>query len=189
VEGIFIVFNLIFNYLRPHQNFIRMEENYSAPQEEQHLFDNFQSATLTQAGSGKRLANYIIDLITFYVFMYFFSYVIVEVSMDLAIIMYAEPEYGGSPILGQLINMGFYGFYMGLMETVFRGRSIGKFITGTIAVNEDGSRISGKTALLRGLSRAVPFNALSALGTPCHPWHDRWNDTYVVEYADFSAKQ
>jgi len=176
-------------YLGPNQNFIRMEENLSGPQEEQHLFDNFQSVALTQAGSGKRLANYIVDLISFYVFMYFFSYVIVEVSMDLAIIMYAEPEYGGRPLLAQLINMGFYGFYMGLLETLFRGRSLGKLITGTIAVNEDGTRINGRKALLRGLCRAVPFNALSALGTPCYPWHDKWNNTYVVGYADFSANQ
>jgi uncharacterized RDD family membrane protein YckC len=177
------------HYLHPTKTLSPMEENYSGPQEEQHLFDNFETSTLTQAGSGKRLANYFIDFVSFLVFMYFFSYVIVEVSMDLAIIMYAEPEYGGSPLLAQLINMVFYGLYMGLLETVFRGRSFGKFITGTIAVNEDGSRISGKTALLRGLSRAVPFNALSGLGTPCHPWHDRWNDTYVVGYADFAARQ
>ncbi|HEV8508744.1 MAG TPA: RDD family protein, partial [Chitinophagaceae bacterium] len=76
----------------------------------------------------------------------------------------------------------FYGMYMGLIEAVFKGRSIGKLITGTIAVNNDGSRINGQTALLRGLSRAVPFNALSALGSPCYPWHDRWNKTYVVKY-------
>ncbi|MBN8687312.1 MAG: RDD family protein [Chitinophagales bacterium] len=166
-----------------------MEEYQSAPQEEQHLFDNFEQTTMTQAGSGKRLANYIIDLVTFYVFMYFFSYVIVEVSLDLAIIMYNDRENGGNPILGQLITLVFYGLYMGLMETLFRGRTLGKLITGTIAVNEDGSRISGGTALLRGLSRAVPFNALSALGTPCYPWHDKWNKTYVVEYADFSANK
>lgn len=164
-----------------------MEENMSGPQEEQHLFDNYQSTTLTQAGSGKRLANYIIDLIIFYIFMYFFSYVIVALSMDLAIIMYAETEDGGSPILSQLIFLFMYGLFMGLMETVFRGRSIGKFITGTIAVTEDGQRISGVTALLRGLTRAVPFNAFSALGTPCNPWHDKWNKTNVVEYSDFSA--
>lgn len=63
-----------------------MEENQPAPQQEQHLFDDF-SQQLTQAGSGKRLANYIIDLVSFYVFMYFFSYVIVAISIDLAILI------------------------------------------------------------------------------------------------------
>ncbi|MBI5372850.1 MAG: RDD family protein [Sphingobacteriales bacterium] len=160
-----------------------MEEYQSAQPEEQHLFDDFKR-TLTQAGSGKRFANYLIDLISFYVFMYFFSYVIVAVSMDLAIMIYGETE--GFNFVGNLIVLLLYGLYMGLTEAVFRGRSLGKLVTGTIAVNADGSRIGGSTALLRGLSRAVPFNAFSALGSPCYPWHDRWNNTYVVEYKDFA---
>jgi uncharacterized RDD family membrane protein YckC len=154
-----------------------MEENQLQQSPEQNIFDDF-TPQLTQAGSGKRLANYIIDLIGFYVFMYLFSYVLVNVSYDLAVIIYGD----GHEILGRLLILVFYGLYMGLVEAAFKGRSFGKLITGTIAVNEDGSRISGLTALLRGLSRAVPFNALSALGSRCYPWHDRWNKTYVVNY-------
>jgi uncharacterized RDD family membrane protein YckC len=157
-----------------------MEENQPPPQQEQHLFDDF-SHQLTQAGSGKRLANYLIDLVSFYVFMYFMSYVIVEVSYDFAVLIYGGE---GFNLAGRLIILVLYGMYMGLMEAAFKGRSLGKLITGTVAVNEDGSRISGQTALLRGLSRAVPFNAFSALGTPSYPWHDKWNKTYVVEYKD-----
>jgi uncharacterized RDD family membrane protein YckC len=113
--------------------------------------------------------------------MYFMSYVIVEVSYDFAVLIYGGE---GFNLAGRLIVLVLYGMYMGLMEAAFKGRSLGKLITGTVAVNEDGSRISGQTALLRGLSRAVPFNAFSALGTPSYPWHDKWNKTYVVEYKD-----
>ena len=148
------------------------------PQEEQHLFDNHQQ--LTQATPGHRLANYIVDLIGFTIFMYFFSYVIIAVNMDLAIIMYGDDNM----LLAQLINLLFYGMYMGLVEAIFKGRSLGKLITGTVAVYEDGTRIHGQTALARGLYRAVPFNAFSALGQPCHPWHDRWSKTYVVYFRD-----
>jgi len=28
---------------------------------------------------------------------------------------------------------------------------------------------------------AIPFNPLSALGSPCSPWHDRWSQTMVIE--------
>lgn len=160
-----------------------MEDNQLQTLQEQHLFDDF-SNQLIQAGSAKRLANYIIDLIGFYVFMYFFSYILVIVSYDLAFIIYGEGD-TGMEILGRLIILVFYGMYMGLMEALFKGRSLGKLITGTIAVNEDGTRINGQTALLRGLSRAVPFNAFSALGSPCYPWHDRWTKTYVVNYKEF----
>jgi uncharacterized RDD family membrane protein YckC len=154
-----------------------MEENQLQHSPEQNIFDDF-IPQLTQASSGKRLANYIIDLVSFYVFMYLFSYVLVNLSYDLAVIIYGD----GHEIAGRLIVLVFYGMYMGLIEAAFKGRSIGKLITGTIAVNQDGSRINGQTALLRGLSRAVPFNALSALGSPCYPWHDKWNKTYVINY-------
>jgi len=154
-----------------------MEENQLQQSPEQNLFDEF-TPQLTQANPGKRLANYIIDLVSFYVFMYLFSYVLVNMSYGLAVIIYGD----GHEILGRLIVLLFYGMYMGLIEAMFKGRSFGKLITGTIAVNEDGSRINGQTALLRGLCRAVPFNALSALGSRCYPWHDKWNKTYVVNY-------
>lgn len=160
-----------------------MEDNQLQQPQEHHLFDDFTNQ-LTQASSGKRLANYLIDLVGFYVFMYFFSYVLVIVSYDLAVIIYGEGD-AAMELLGRLIILVFYGMYMGLLEALFKGRSLGKLITGTIAVNEDGTCISGQTALLRGLSRAVPFNALSALGSRCYPWHDRWTKTYVVNYKEF----
>ncbi len=155
-----------------------MEENQ--PPQEQHLFDDFSK--VTQASQGKRLANYLIDLVGFYVFMYFFSYVIIEISWDLAVLLYGEDQ--GFNLLGRLVMLLLYGMYMGLVEAVFKGRSLGKLITGTVAVYEDGTRISGQTALLRGLIRAVPFNAFSALGNPAHPWHDKWSKTWVVNYKD-----
>jgi uncharacterized RDD family membrane protein YckC len=150
------------------------------PPQEQNLFDDHYE--LTQAGSGKRLANYIVDLVIFLVLINLvLPPVIVAVNYDLAVLIYAGD---GFNLVGRLIVLLMYGMYMGLIEAIFKGRSLGKLMTGTVAINEDGSRISGQTALLRGLSRAVPFNALSGLGSPCYPWHDRWTKTYVVEYKD-----
>lgn len=158
-----------------------MEQYNGNEQQEDHLFSDHYE--LQQASSGKRLTNYIIDLISFNIFMYLISYVLVEVSYELFVLIYGD---GSDPfnVVGRLITLLLYGMYMGLIEAAFRGRSLGKLITGTIAVNEDGSRVTGNTALLRGLSRAVPFNAFSALGDPCYPWHDRWTKTYVVEAKD-----
>ena len=161
-----------------------MEEN--APQQEQHLFDDFHNR-VTQASTGKRLANYLIDAISFSVFMILISYVIIEISLDTAIFLYGN-ESDDFNLMSQLVWMLLYGMYMGLMEALFKGRSLGKLVTGTIAVNEDGTRISGQTALLRGLIRAVPFNGFSALGTPSYPWHDKWSKTYVVNYKDLNQQ-
>ncbi len=70
---------------------------------------------------------------------------------------------------------------MFVIEAAFKGKSLGKLITGTRAVNEDGTNVTVKAAFFRGLSRAVPFNAFSALGNPTYPWHDKWTKTYVID--------
>lgn len=158
-----------------------MEDNQLQPTKEQHLFDNHYE--LTQAGAGRRFINYIVDVISFYVVMFLFFYLLAMINYDLFLRL-SGAESDGPDLLGTLITILFYGLYMGLVEALFKGRSLGKLLTGTVAVNEDGSRVSGQTALLRGLSRAVPFNAFSALGSPCYPWHDRWTKTYVVEFKD-----
>lgn len=133
--------------------------------------------SLEMAGHGRRLANYVIDLISFYI-------VLIAVTVPITIVYPDLLDYADSPggnLLDRLFAMLAYGIYMGVVEAVFKGKSLGKLITGTRAVNEDGTEISAKTAFLRGLSRAVPFNAFSAFGAWCHPWHDRWTDTYVVD--------
>lgn len=135
------------------------------------------SQPLVQAGSGKRLANYLIDLFVFYVLMIILY--MIRLMLDPSALDNADGE--GFDLLGQLLFLLFYGLYMGLMETIFKGRSLGKLITGTKAVNEDGTNITPLTAFLRGLSRAVPFNAFSALGSPPYPWHDKWTKTFVVD--------
>ena len=131
---------------------------------------------LVQAGSGKRLANYFIDLIVFYILMFCFGVFLAALDSNAS----EDINSVRGPLLDRLISLIFYGISMGLIEGLFRGKTLGKVITGTRAVNEDGSRISFLTGFLRGLSRAVPFDAFSALGQPPYPWHDRWTNTYVI---------
>jgi uncharacterized RDD family membrane protein YckC len=146
---------------------------------EQHLFaDN--EYQLVQASGGKRFANYIIDLIVFYALL-FGSGVIIGLLNPAAFDSIPEDDNFGYNLLDRLLGLILYGLYMFIVEALFKGKSLGKIITGTRAVNEDGSNISAKTALLRGLSRAVPFNAFSALGTPSYPWHDKWSNSYVID--------
>jgi uncharacterized RDD family membrane protein YckC len=65
---------------------------------------------------------------------------------------------------------------------ITKGRSLGKWITGTVAVRLDGNTINWKDAFLRSLSRIVPFEPFSALGYA--PWHDKWTETTVVKKAN-----
>jgi len=87
----------------------------------------------------------------------------------------------GGKVLDFVLTLGVTGVVWGLMEALFKGKSVGKFITGTRAVNEDGSRISVGIAFKRGFSRIVPLEPFSAFGNPSYPWHDRWTNTYVID--------
>lgn len=138
---------------------------------------------LAQASSGKRLANYFIDLIVFYILMFIAGMIMALLSPSSVEDVGAMSE---NVLLYRLFGLFLYGVYMALVEAIFKGRSIGKLITGTKAVNFDGSNISFATALSRGFSRIVPFEPFSALGNPAFPWHDKWTNTFVIDIKDSS---
>jgi uncharacterized RDD family membrane protein YckC len=131
-----------------------------------------------RAETGKRFANYIIDVIVFYILMFVLGMVLAVIDPSTLDIFADESGFG---LLGRLLSLIFYGFYMSIVEALFKGKSLGKIITGTRAVNLDGTTISAGTAFGRGFSRAVPFCAFSAFGNPCDPWQDRWTDTMVID--------
>lgn len=134
---------------------------------------------IVRAETGKRFLNYIIDLALFYVLIVGLGILLVIVFPSSAGWM-AEAS-SGFGIIDRLLTILFYGVYMFLIEALFKGKSLGKLITRTRAVNTDGSNISVSTALARGFSRAVPFCVFSAFGTPCNPWQDKWTDTIVMD--------
>jgi uncharacterized RDD family membrane protein YckC len=147
------------------------------PEQTHDLLSNFETH-IVRATTGKRFANYIIDLVFFYLLIVIFG-IIIAIANPTAFENLASSS--GFNLLDRVYSLLLYGSYMFLVEALFKGKSLGKLITGTRAVNLDGSRISTTTALGRGFSRAVPFNEFSALGSPANPWHDRWNKTIVMD--------
>lgn len=137
-----------------------------------------------RASTGKRFANYIIDMIVFYVVL-LGGFFIIAVSSPESIEGLVE-ETPASGLLDRILSVLLYAIFMSLVEATFKGKSLGKLITGTRAVNLDGSAISMTTAFGRGFSRAVPFCVFSAFGTPCDPWQDRWTDTMVIDESQSS---
>jgi uncharacterized RDD family membrane protein YckC len=131
------------------------------------------------AGTGQRFVNYLIDLLIYNLVVRFIINPLVASGNS---IIYSTVSSSVAVFLiNQLFFFVLYTSYMFLQETIFKGKSIGKFVTGTRAVNEDGSSISTKTALLRSLIRIIPFEPFSAFGNPARPWHDRWTLTYVID--------
>lgn len=126
------------------------------------------------AGTGKRFLNYLIDIIIFNTIvrivksMFFYS----------TSTLYAYNPYANI-LLNLLISYICFVVLYFLSESAFKGRTIGKFMTGTKAVNENGTEMQPKTILIRNLCRIVPFEPLSAFGG--HPWHDQWSKTYVID--------
>jgi len=130
------------------------------------------------AGAGQRFLNYLIDVIVFLLFLIVISLVVLEVNQPFYLRMVYNDS-SANQLLHRLLVTVLFVMYYSFLETVFKGRTIGKFITGTKAVNEDGTEMQSKTIWLRSLSRVVPFEPLSAFGG--HPWHDKWTKTYVID--------
>jgi uncharacterized RDD family membrane protein YckC len=82
-------------------------------------------------------------------------------------------------LLAYLVAVLNYTIYYTICEKAFKGYTLGKLITGTRAIRTDGQELTFKDALLRSLSRFVPFEAFSGFGG--HPWHDQWTNTMVIK--------
>ena len=155
-----------------------MEDTYLKPEANENILDDVEYS-YTQATSGKRFLNYLIDRVAIYLV---WNYLLYNVNVALLNLIY---EYTHSRELldafSYLITITFFVFILAVLESVTGGKTLGKMITGTRAINQDGSRITPKAAILRCLSRLVPFEAFSALGNPSFPWHDRWTKTFVID--------
>lgn len=79
-------------------------------------------------------------------------------------------------LLGYVIMLLYYS-----TTEYFFSRSIAKFMTNTVVVNEDGEKPDLGTILKRSLCRMIPFNHFSFLGGIARGWHDSIPDTYVVK--------
>ncbi|RYG04800.1 MAG: RDD family protein [Chitinophagaceae bacterium] len=152
-----------------------METAYSSPTEDI-LTPEY---TPTHAETSKRFINYLVDFLLFYAIIFGVSLILAVLSPDT--LESIDTESVGANLLDRLLTFVLYALYMGTVESIFKGKSLGKLITKTRAVNYDGTPISVKTAFLRGFSRAVPFCAFSAFGSPSNPWQDKWTDTLVAD--------
>jgi uncharacterized RDD family membrane protein YckC len=139
-----------------------------------------------RASTGKRLANYLIDVVVFYFLLIPLGFAVALLSPTT--IENLTDDNAGFGFLDRIFSLLLYAFYMSAIEAIFKGKSIGKLITKTRAINLDGTKISASTAFARGFSRAVPFCVFSAFGNPCNPWHDRWTNTMVVDEDKLSAQ-
>ncbi len=139
-----------------------------------------------KANKGLRFLNYIIDL---------FSIIIVTIlffGIIAGIITVINPESNIiyefeniNPLLDRILTTFFYVLLIFLSEYLTKGRSLGKFITGTKVVMIDGSAPTTKDYFYRNLCRIIPFDQLTFLGG--NGWHDKISKTTVVNKKAFEA--
>lgn len=155
-----------------------MEPN-ETQSEEKNLFED-NPYHLVQASIGKRLGNYLMDILVFSVLL-FIAMMVTSVWNPQLVESFVKKSETGFTFPEQLLLQAIYGVYLSITEALFKGKTLGKVITGTRAVNMEGSPVQLKDTLLRGLIRMIPFEQFTALGKPSYPLHDRLSKTYVID--------
>lgn len=154
---------------------------YAAPQSNAVYSDPATPTEAPSAGQGKRFLNFLIDRVVMVGFFFVLGVVLVildEKGIAGGVSENFEHIDGVADILLSCIGtILYYTFF----ESVC-GRSVGKMITGTKVVTVSGAPLTFGSALLRSLSRLVPFEAFSFLGSGVDTgWHDKWTDTRVID--------
>lgn len=135
------------------------------------------------ASQGKRFGNFIIDRICILVLSF-------GVGILLGGFMIASGSSSLDNLLANDIGVRIFDFILGailtvifytLMEYYTNGKTIGKLVTNTRAIRMDNEQLTFNDALMRSLSRIVPFEPFSFLGSSLRGWHDTWTDTQVIE--------
>lgn len=150
--------------------------------------EEFEVTDDLMASKGQRFLNYIIDVVIIYSIIFGLSFVTALIADFFEAKGFLEWLQNLNTLEEYLIYFLIMIPYFTLMESIF-SKSIGKFITRTMVVFEDGSKPDSGTILRRTLCRIIPFDNLSFLGTPSRGWHDSITDTYVVRKDDFERKK
>lgn len=132
-------------------------------------FDEPQEEAIEPADGGKRFGNYVIDRI------------LSQLMAGFMLVTFGKLEEDSSSDVFDFLLIYFilFGYYT-VMEGAFNGKTIGKLITRTRAVCEDGSPLTWEKAALRSLCRLIPFEPFSFLAST-RGWHDTLSKTYVVD--------
>ncbi len=135
--------------------------------------DYQESAEIVLVSKWLRLANLVIDYIGYMILAVIVG-ILVAIIWGEEGIKYMEsiPDI----VFGAPILLGYYIFFESLT-----GRTLGKLVTGTKVVNENGLRASFGQILGRSFSRLIPFEVFSFLGEKGRGWHDSLPRTYVVK--------
>lgn len=140
---------------------------------------------INRASRGIRFLNYIIDYLVIII-----GFIIIGLILGfLADTGITKPleileRLGENTLLDRIITMIVYVIYLFSIEYFTKGRSIGKFITGTKAISIDGTTPTMRDFLIRNFIRLIPFDGISFFTE--NGWHDSWSETRVVNLKKYN---
>ncbi len=147
----------------------------------------FEVTSDLYASQGQRFGNYIFDLIIRLILLFAVEETLVLIFNQFEIYAVEDFLYNTNKLEDYLYGIIFTLIYY-IPQEILLSRSIGKYITGTIVVLEDGTKPDAATILKRSLCRLIPFNEFSFLGGYARGWHDSLSYTYVVNKKDLEER-
>lgn len=151
--------------------------NYTVDEMEKIRLQMHKAKANNLASGGIRFANYLIDLVAYFLMSLligiFLGLIAILTNSDISWLdnMGKLTEY----FLGFVIMSSYYIFF----EALF-GQTLGKMITKTKVVDENGDKPSFERIMTRTLCRFIPFEAFSFLSSNAVGWHDSLSKTRVV---------
>ena len=133
------------------------------------------------AGTWLRFFNFVIDYVAWYacVFLTGMALGVMTRVTGIDMVSFFIGETIEAKLWQTLLACIVWIAYYTLVEGASKGRSLGKLITRTKAVTDDGGPLTWKLAFKRSLCRLIPFEPFSGFGG--HPWHDTITKTCVVK--------
>lgn len=135
-----------------------------------------------------RFVNLLIDRVFVYVlfFLYgLFSVLIYKFCNIYFLVDIAYKIRGMNKLEDFILTSVVYFIYLFSMEYLTKGRTIGKYITGTRVLSSDGTQPTLQDYFIRNISRLVPFDSFSFFGY--NGWHDNWSNTRVISIKKYKS--
>lgn len=147
-------------------------------EEQTNVLSDFTEPQFKLASVGQRFLNCLIDLIAFYLL----AFIAGIIAGIIGVVMQTDSDNvlpGAAQLLFLFSFLAIYVLYYTLLEGT-KGKTLGKLLTRTKAMQIDGSPLGYKKAFLRTLCRFVPFEFISVFFGG-FMWHDQWTYSMTVQ--------
>lgn len=137
--------------------------------------DEWDEVELEAAGLSSRMINYVFDLVGIGLFAFALSTMLAPLGLEALLVDDKGQLTDMGLLAGGLVVMAYYSVLEGLTS-----RTLGKLITGTYVVTDEGLKPSFLAILGRTLCRFMPFEWITFLFSSAG-FHDRLSHTRVVK--------